>query len=195
MIDSFQFTTDIVRGIQTRFLRKTNEIALLLEFQDSLKNWLEAEAFLACSVLNLPYSFCEISLQPTYASEGISDSLPSDIGSLRVGGPEDGANHCWAFIEIAFQNCLNADEDQSTILAAVTRLKSLGWKKSAAILYVVSRSAVGTVAKVTCDQPTIIPAEQIPLADGSILRFEAFDIKRDTANILCVENCKATIEH
>src|SRR4051794_26216772 len=102
MGDSCQFAVDLFRAVCDRLDAKAADLHLLVETTSSFEEWLNWEAFLACKLCEASYPFCEVTTKPTYASEGVADdgSDPDrNLGDLRVGGPNDGADHCWVFAE------------------------------------------------------------------------------------------------
>jgi hypothetical protein len=117
----------------------------MVETASSFEEWVNWEAFLACKLRQADYPFCEVAARPAYASEGVpADGGDSgrNWGDLRVGGPDDGADHCWVFAEFALLhegNC-TGDEWLGKIDADAAKLRRLGWKKSASLLVVVAAS-------------------------------------------------------
>jgi hypothetical protein len=183
MVDSYTFAVAVVRAIGDRLATKAVELGLLVEENTSFAEWFKSEAFLACKLQQASYPFCEVTAKPTYASEGVADegSLSRDAGDLRVGGPGDGANHCWAFIEFAFHHDENhTDEESRTLAAAIDRLKRLGWKKSAALLFVVAARKSNLLS----ERPTLTAPFVIALPNGGTVVLKAFDIKRDPSDTL-----------
>ena len=198
MVDSYTFAIDVVQTIGDRLATKTAEIGHLSETNTSFVEWLVWEAFLACKLRQASYPFCEVAATPTYASEGVVDagSATRNTGDLRVGGPEEGANHCWAFIEFALLGDANHAKEETAcqLNAAVERLKRLGWKKSAALLLVLAVSQGDLLANwaealVACgvwNQPTLTAPLVIALPNGGTAVLKAFDCKRDPTHILTV---------
>lgn len=116
-----------------------------------------------------------------------------NFGDLRVGGPNDGADHCWLFAEIVLAGGdENADRGWVKRAEAATgRLKRLGWKKSAALLIVVMVSrtndrpaGVADAANEVWNQPALADPCVIPLPAGGSIVVNAFDIKQNAADTL-----------
>jgi hypothetical protein len=117
-------------------------------------------------------------------------------GDLRVGGPNDGAEHCWLFAEIVL---VGTDEnvDRGWVKRTETatgRLKRLGWKKSAALLIVVMVSrtndrpaSVADVVSEVWNRPALTDPCVIPLPGGGSVVVKAFDIKQNPANTLSAD--------
>ena len=65
-----------------------------------------------------------------------------NLGDLRVGGPNDGADHCWVFAEFVLLHDGNrtGGEWRRKVEADADKLKRLGWKRSASLLVVVAAS-------------------------------------------------------
>jgi hypothetical protein len=135
--------------------------------------------------------------KPTYASEGVADGggePDRNFGDLRGGGPNDEANHCWVFAEFALLHDGNrtGGEWLSIVEADASRLKRLGWKKSAALLVVVgvSRGEAWTeradllAGRAVWNQPALPDPFVIPLPGGGTVVVKAFDIKCDPADTL-----------
>lgn len=191
MIDSITFTVDVVRAISKRVEIKLDEIGLLVASGERFQEWLVWEAFLACCVRSESYPYCEVVAKPTYASEGVivDDSSARQTADLRVGGPNDGANHCWAMIELVLvqqrEDTLDASLQEMT--TAIGRLRQLGWKKSAALLIVV---AINPSAELThsdvWQRPTVLAPLLFTIPGQGTLIIKAFDVKQDPANILTV---------
>jgi hypothetical protein len=186
MLDSYQFAVDVVQTIGNRLATKVTELSLLSGADASFSEWFVWEAFLACKQRQASYPFCEVMAKPTYASEGVPDDGTS--GDLRIGGPDEGANHCWAFIEfILLDRAHDAHEATSRMLtAAVERLKRLGWKKSAALLLVLAINERGLATCEVLPQPIVTAPCVIALPNGGTAILNAFDCKRDPAHILTV---------
>ncbi|MBY0513797.1 MAG: hypothetical protein K2P78_07775 [Gemmataceae bacterium] len=195
MPDSYRFAVDVFRTICDRLAGKAAELRLLVEAGTSFEEWLVREAFLACKARQEGDPFCEVAAGPTYASEGVpAEGDPDrDAGDLRVGGPDDGADHCWVFAEFVL---LHAGGRLSTgWLRAVERkadkLRRLGWKKSASLL-VVAVASRGDVAEwadalVGCaawNQPALTEPVVVPLPGGGTVVLKAVDVKRDPAHAL-----------
>jgi hypothetical protein len=196
MAASCQFTVDVFRTICDRLAAKSADLRLLVESDTSFKEWLVWEAFLACKLRQESYPFCEVAAKPTYASEGVADDGDPDrnSGDLRVGGPNDGADHCWAFAEFVLLH----DGDRPggdwlrRIEAEVDKLKRLGWKKSASLLIVVVASrgdvmtqrADGLAGCAVWNRPALTDPFVISLPGGGTVVLKALDIKRDPAHTL-----------
>jgi hypothetical protein len=194
--DSLTFAVDVFRTVCDRFRSKAADLRLLVEAGSTFEAWLDWEAYLACKLRQESYPFCEVSAQPTYASEGVATEAGDaglTFGDLRVGGPNDGADHCWLFAEIVLAG---GDEsaDRGWVKRAETatgRLKRLGWKKSAALLIVVmvSRtndrpSGVADAVNEVWNRPALTDPCVIPLPGGGTLVVKTFDIKQHPADVL-----------
>lgn len=197
MRDSYQFSVDVFRTVCDRFRSKAADMRLLVESGSSFEEWLNWEAFLACKLRQESYPFCEVAAKPTYASEGVADhggDPDRNLGDLRVGGPDDGANHCWAFAELALLHDGNraGDEWRRAVEADVNKLKRLGWKKSAALLIVVAASQGDVLTEWgnelkgygVWSQPALTDPFDIALPGGGSVVVKAFDIKHDPAHTL-----------
>lgn len=182
MADSYLFAVDVFRRIGERLSAKATELELLAG-TTALEGWLVGEAFLACKQRQGSYPFCEVEAKPTYASEGVvGEGDPNkDAGDLRVGGPDNGANHCWLFAELVEIR----GEWKPKVAAAADRLKRLGWKKSAALLIAVavSRPSNPTGDEVW-DNSALTTPIVIPLPGGGAAILTASDIKRDPTDTL-----------
>lgn len=197
MGNSYQFTVDVFRTVCDRLSAKATELQLLVETGTSFDEWLTWEAFLACKLREPSYPFCEVAAKPTYASEDVTgdgNDPDRNLGDLRVGGPHDGADHCWAFAEFVLLHDGNrtGGEWRQRIEAEADRLRRLGWKKSASLLVVVAASR-GDVMKEWGDdlagcavwnQPALTDPFVISLPGGGTVVVKAFDIKRNPADTL-----------
>jgi hypothetical protein len=195
--DSYTFAVDVFRTVCDRLEARAGDLRLLVETTSSFEEWLNWEAFLACKQREASYPFCEVTAKPTYASEGAADDgggPDRDLGDLRVGGPDDGADHCWVFAEFALLHDGNRAGGKwlRKIEADATKLKRLGWKKSAALLVVVAASR-GDVLTERADylagstvwnQPALTDPFFIALPGGGAVVVKAFDIKQDPADTL-----------
>jgi hypothetical protein len=194
--NSYQFTVDVFRTVCDRLAAKAADLRLLVESGSSFEEWLTHEAFLACKLREASYPFCEVTAEPTYASEGVADEADPDrnLGDLRVGGPNDGADHCWAFAEFVLLHDGNRSgrEWLRKIEAEADKLKRLGWKKSASLL-VVALAGRGDVLTEWADylagcavwnRPALTDPFFISLPGGGTVLLKAFDIKRDPADTL-----------
>jgi hypothetical protein len=197
MGNSYQFTVDVFRTVCDRLAAKAADLRLLVEAGSSFEGWLNWEAFLACKLRQENYPFCEVAARPAYASEGVADDggdSDHNWGDLRVGGPKDGADHCWVFAEFVLIHDGNRTGGKwlRKIEADADKLKRLGWKKSASLLVVVgaSRSDVMTewaeylAGCAVWNQPALTDPFVIPLPGGGSLVVKAFDVKRDPAHAL-----------
>ena len=196
MGDSYKFAVDVFRTVCDRLAAKAANLRPLVEASTSFEEWLVWEAFLACKLRQESYPFCEVAVQPTYASEGVADdgNPDRDRGDLRVGGPNDGADHCWAFAEFVLLHDGNrtGGEWLRRIGAEADKLKRLGWKKSASLLIVVAASrgdvltdGVGDLAGCAVwNQPALTDPFVIALPGGGTVVLKALDIKRDPADTL-----------
>jgi hypothetical protein len=196
MAGSYQFAADVFRTVCDRLAAKAVDLRLLIESDTSFEPWLVWEAFLACKLRQESYPFCEVAAGPTYESEGVADNggdSDRNRGDLRVGGPNDGADHCWLFAEIV----LIRDSDHiggawvPKVEAAAGKLMRLGWKRSASLLLVVAASR-GDVLTEWADaltgcaiwnQPALTDPFVVAMPGGSVV-VKAIDIKRDPANTL-----------
>ncbi len=196
MPDSLTFAVDVFRVVCDRFRSKAADLRLLVEDGYSFEEWLKWEAYLACKLRQEGYPFCEVSSKPTYASEGVATEIGDadrNFGDLRVGGPNDGAAHCWLFAEVVLAG---GDEYANRewvkrAEAATGRLKRLGWKKSAALLVVVMVSrtndrpaGVADAVNEVWNRPALTAPCVIPLPGGGSLVVKAFDIKQHPADTL-----------
>lgn len=196
MPDSLTFAVDVFRTVCDRFRSKASDLQLLVEEDSSFEAWLHWEAYLACKLRQEGYPFCEVTAKPTYASEGVATEAGDpdrNFGDLRVGGPNDGADHCWLFAEIVLARAdENADRGWVKRAEAATgRLKRLGWKRSAALLIVVMVSRtndrpVGVAAAVNevWNRPALTDPCVIPLMGSRSVVVKAFDIKQNPADVL-----------
>jgi hypothetical protein len=196
MGDSYQFTVDVFRTVCERLAERAAELRLLVESGTSFEEWLTWEAFLACKLRQEGYPFCEVTAEPTYASEGVADEADPDrnFGDLRVGGPNDGADHCWAFAEFVLLHDGNRSgrEWLRKIEADADRLKRLGWKKSASLLVVAVGSRGDVLTEWAEDLAGCAVWNGSPLTDpfvialpgGGTVALKAFDIKRNPADTL-----------
>jgi hypothetical protein len=197
MGDSYQFTVEVFRTVCDRLAAKAADLRLLVETTSSFEEWLTWEAFLACKFRQASDPFCEVTAKPTYASEGVPDAggdPERNFGDLRVGGPNEGADHCWVFAEFVLLHDGNraGGEWLRRIEAEADKLRRLGWKKSASLLIVVAASRGGAMKEgadnlagsAVWNRPALTDPFVIALpGDGSVV-VKAFDIKRDPANIL-----------
>ena len=197
MGDSYTFAVDVFRTVCDRLGAKATELRAMVEAGSSFEEWLTWEAFLACKQREARYPFCEVAVKPTYASEGVAadgGEPDQDRGDLRVGGPDDGANHCWVFAEFAllYDGNHTGGKWLRKIEADADKLKRLGWKKSAALLIVVAASR-GDVLKEWSDdlagcavwnQPALTDPFVADLPGGGTVVVKALDSKRDPAHVL-----------
>jgi hypothetical protein len=193
--DSLTFAVDVFRTVCDRLRSKAADLRLLVEAGFSFEEWLHWEAYLACKVRQENYPFCEVTAKPAYASEGVATEAgdaDQTLGDLRVGGPNDGADHCWLFAEIVLAG---GDENADCgwvkrAEAATGRLKRLGWKKSAALLIVVAArtgegpAGVADAVNEVWNQPALTDPCVIPLPGGGSVVVKAFDIKQNAADTL-----------
>ena len=195
MPDSLTFAVDVVRTVCDRFRSKAADLQLLAEAGSSFAEWLHWEAYLACKLRQEGYPFCEVTAKPTYASEGVATEAGDPdrtLGDLRVGGPNDGADHCWLFAEFVLAGDTDSSDREwvTRAEAATGRLKRLGWKKSAALMIVVAVRAgdgpagVADAAYEGWNQPTLTDACVIPLPKGRSVVVTVFDIKQKGTDTL-----------
>ena len=202
MGDSYQFTVDVFRTVCDRLAAKAADLQLMIETGSSFEEWLNWEAFLACKLRQASYPFCEVAAQPTYASEGVPDDggdPDRNLGDLRVGGPNDGADHCWVFAEFVLLHDGNrtGGEWRRKVEADADKLKRLGWKKSAALLVVVVASRGDAMTEWADDLsgctiwnlPALTDPFVIALPGGGTVVVKALDIKCDPANMLTATAC------
>jgi hypothetical protein len=197
MGDSYRFAVDVFRTVCGRLEAKASDLRLLIETTSSFVAWLNWEAFLACKLREASYPFCEVTAKPSYASEGVADDGGDpdlSSGDLRVGGPNEGADHCWVFAEFVLihdGNC-SGGEWLRKIEADANKLKRLGWKKSASLLVVVAASRSDVLmewadALAGCavwNQPALTDPFAFALPSGGSVVVKAFDIKRTLADTL-----------
>ncbi|MDY3550950.1 hypothetical protein R5W24_000019 [Gemmata sp. JC717] len=190
MTDSRSFAIDVFRTVCDRLAAKAAELRLLVEAAVPFGEWLNREAFLACKHREASYPFCEVTAEPTYASEGVpNDDSSRDRGGLRVGGPDNGAHHCWAFAEFVLVHDGNraGGEWLREFVNGTDRLLRLGWKKSAALLVAVTASGDGRSPDAPgWDRPSLTDPFVIPLPGGGTVVLTAFDIKQNPADTLAV---------
>lgn len=197
MADSYQFTVDVFHTVCERLAAKGTDLRLLVAADESFEEWLAWEAFLACKLRQEGYPFCEVAARPTYASEGVAvegDDPDQDRGELRVGGPNDGADHCWVFAEVVLLQDGNrgGGEWLRRVEADADKLKRLGWKKSASLLIVVAASwgdvltewADDLASCAVWNGPALTDPCVIALPGGGTVVLKAFDIKRDPTHTL-----------
>lgn len=197
MGDTYTFAVDVVRTVGARLAARAADLRLLVETGESFEEWLIWEAFLACRGRQADAGWCEVAARPTYGSEGVTggDGRPSaDRGGLRVGGPGDGANHGWVFVEVALLHDGNraGGEWRARTEAAVARLLRLGWKRSAAVLVVVAtgqRDAQTArtdfpAGRADWTRPALTDPFTIVLPGGGSVVVTAFDVKHDPAHTL-----------
>ena len=196
MPDSLTFAADVFRTVCDQLAEKAADLRLLVEAGSSFEEWLTWEAFLACKLRQASYPFCEVAARPTYASEGVAGDGDSnqDRGDLRVGGPNDGADHCWVFAEFVLLHDGNrtGGEWVRKVEAEADKLLRLGWKKSASLLIVAAASR-GDVMKEWGDdlagcavwnQPALTDPCIFSLPGSGSVVVKAFDIKRNPADTL-----------
>lgn len=184
MADSYPFAVDVFHCIGERLSVKAAELELLIGTA-AFGGWLVGEAFLACKERQVSCPFCEVAAKPTYASEGVAGEGVQDAGDLRVGGPDDGANHCWLFAEFVVAGDGPGGEWKPKVVAAADRLMRLGWKKSAALLIAVAvNRTVDTPDGEVWGRPALTAPVVIPLPGGGVVVLTAFDVKRDPADTL-----------
>ncbi|MCE9567187.1 MAG: hypothetical protein K8U57_34730 [Planctomycetes bacterium] len=197
MGDSYAFAVDVFRTVCDRLEARAIDVRLLVETTLSFEEWLNWEAFLACKQRQSSHPFCEVAAKPTYNSEGVADhdgDPDRGVGDLRVGGPDEGANHCWVFAEFVLLHDGNRTgrERLQKIEADADKLKRLGWKKSAALLIVVAASRGEVMVEWADDlagcavwnQPALTAPFVLALPDGGSVVVKAFDIKQDPAHTL-----------
>jgi hypothetical protein len=195
--DSYSFAVDVFRTVCDRLREKAADLRLLVETTSSFEEWLTCEAFLACKHRQAGYPFCEVAAKPTYASEGVADDggdPDSDFGDLRVGGPNEGADHCWVFAEFALLHDGNRTGGKwlQNIEADADKLRRLGWKRSASLLVVVVAGRDDVPSEcidffegcAVWNQPALTDPVVIHLPAGGSVILKALDIKRDPAHIL-----------
>lgn len=200
MLDSRQFTGLVFQTMCAWFNDKRADLRSMLEAGTSFEEWLAWEAYLACKLKVADGLFSEVTAKPTYASEGAADDgndADRDMGGLRVGGPDDGAHHCWVFAELIL--LLEGDRDHGAgyrkIDSKAEKLLRLGWKKSSSLLVVVMASkgdawkdwaeAPGGCA--VWNQPALTRPHGIALPGGGSVVLRAIDIKRNPGDILTID--------
>ncbi len=185
------------RTVCDRLRAKAADLRLLIEDGYSFEEWLNWEAYLACKLRQESYPFSEVTAKPTFASEGVATEAGDPdrvLGDLRVGGPNDGADHCWVFAEFVLVHDSNRTNGEwlRRIEADADELKRLGWKKSASLL-VVALTSRGDAMTEWADElagcaawngPPLTDQFVIALPGGGAVVLKAFDIKRDPAHTL-----------
>ncbi len=196
MGDSYTFAVDVFRTVCGRLEAKASDLRLLVETTSSFEEWLNWEAYLACKLREASYPFCEVAAKPSYASEGVADDGDPDrgLGDLRVGGPNEGADHCWVFAEFALLHDGNRSGGDwlRKIEADADKLKRLGWKKSASLLVVVAASRGDVMTEwadalagcAVWNQPALTDPCVISLPGGGSVVIKAFDTKCDPTHTL-----------
>ena len=200
--DSYAFAVDVFRTVCERLASKAVDLRLMVETTSSFEEWLNWEAFLACKHREVSYPFCEVASKPTYASEGVADDgggPDRGVGDLRVGGPNEGADHCWVFAAFALLHDGNrtGGEWLRKIEANADKLRRLGWKKSSSLLVVVAASRGDVTTEGTNDlagsavwnRAALTDPCVISLPGGGTVVLKAFDIKRDPADTLAATIC------
>ena len=192
MGESRTFTVDVFQTVCARLTERATDLRAVVVAAAPFEEWLKWEAFLACALRKASAPFCEVTAEPTYDSEGVAD-VPGS-GALRVGGPNDGADHCWLFAELVLIHDGNrtGGEWRHRIEACGDKLKRLGWKKSAALLIVVEASADAGLFErgdvlagcAALDQPPLTASADITLPGGGAVVVRAFDVKRDRTDVL-----------
>ena len=161
---------------------------------DRFREWIVQEAYRACKARETDYPFCEVALRPTYASEGVNTD--GQWGDLRVGGPDEGANHCWLFAEFAWLDAADMPGCLGRLEAKAGNLLRLGWKKSSALLVaafasrdVLAKERDARLAESAAwNRPALAKpfVVSVPSGGGSVM-LKAFDIKRDPGDIITME--------
>ncbi|VTS01260.1 Uncharacterized protein OS=Pseudomonas sp. TKP GN=U771_26400 PE=4 SV=1 [Gemmata massiliana] len=193
---SYSFAVDVFRTVCDRLVTRAADLRLVVETTSSFEEWLNWEAFLACKLREADYPFCEVTAKPTYSSENVADDGTPErgLGDLRVGGPNDGANHCWLFAEIALLHDGNRVGGKwlQKIEADADKLKRLGWKLSASLLIVVAASTGDVLTEwadylagsAVWNRPALTDPFVLALPGGGSVVVKAFDIKRDPSHVL-----------
>lgn len=197
MSNTHTFAVDVLQTVCDRLASKADELRMLIETTSSFEEWLNWEAFLGCKSRQAEYPFCEVTAKPTYASEDMvdeNDRPDRNLGDLRVGGPDDGADHCWVFTEIALLHDGNrlGGKWLRKIEEDADKLRRLGWIRSAALLVVVvaSRGDVNTewadflAGFAAWNAPALTDPFVIRLPGGGSVVVKAFDIKQNPADTL-----------
>jgi hypothetical protein len=195
MSNSLTFAVDIFHIICNRLLGKAADLQLLVETTSSFEEWLNWEAYLACRLWQKSEGFCEVTAKPTYASEGVQsddDDNKTKYGDLRVGGPNNGENHCWVFAEFAILHDGTQGKWLKKIESDAEKLLRLGWKKSAALQFVVLVSRGDALTEWAYDlennsvwnRPSLTEPFEFPLPGGGTVVVKAFDIKQNATDRL-----------
>lgn len=197
MGDSYQFAADVFRTVCDRLAAKAADLQLLVETTSSFEEWLNWEAFLACKHRQASYPLCEVAAKPTYSSEGVTTEAGDpdrNFGDLRVGGPDDGADHRWVFAEFALLHDGNRAGGKwlRKIEADADKLRRLGWKRSASLLIVVAAGRGDVTTEwasylsgcAVWNRPALTDPFVISLPGGGSVVVKAFDIKCDPADTL-----------
>ncbi len=197
MGDSHGFAVDVFQTVCDRLAGKAADLRAMVDTASSFEEWLVWEAFLACKLRQESYPFCEVAAKPAYASEGVIDDggdTDGNFGDLRVGGPNDGADHCWVFAEFALLHDGNRVGGKwlREVESDADKLVRLGWKRSASLLVVVATSRGDATRGWAEDlaecgvwsRPALTDPFVIALPGGGSAVVKAFDIKRDPAHTL-----------
>ena len=190
MSDAYTFAADVFRTVCDRLEAKASDLRFMVETGSSFEEWLTWEAFLACKFREASYPFCEVAARPTYSSEGVADDGGDPhrrLGDLRVGGPDEGAHHCWVFAEVALLHDGNraGGEWLRKLEVGADKLKRLRWKRSASLLVVVAASrGDGLAASAIWNRPALTDPFAFALPGGGSVVIAAFDIKGDPAHTL-----------
>lgn len=200
MLDSRQFTGLVFQTMCAWFNEKRAHLRMMLETGTSFEQWLTWEAYLACKFQEADGLFSEVTAKPAYASEGVADDgsgAERDLGDLRVGGPDDGANHCWVFAEfILLLDGHRSDGAGFRIIEAkAEKLLRLGWKKSSSLLVVVMASkgdawkdwAEDLGGCAVWNLPALTRPHGIALPGSGTVVLRALDIKRNPEDILTID--------
>jgi len=196
--DSLTFAVDVFRTVCDRLRSKAADLQLLVEEDSSFEAWLHWEAYLACKLRQEGYPFSEVAAKPTYASEGVATEAGDpdrNFGDLRVGGPNDGADHCWLFAEVVLAGGHETADREwvKRAEAATGRLMRLGWKRAAALLILVAvftgdgPAGLADAVNEVWNRPALTDPCVTPLPGGGSVVVKAFDIKQNPADTLtCV---------
>lgn len=197
MSDTHAFATDIVHIVWARLRERSVELRHLVDAAVEFDGWLEGEAYLACRQRQAERGYCEVTLRPTYGSEGVTNAggqSPEEHGALRVGGSGEPGDHRWLFAEfvLLFDRERRVEAWRTRTEAAISRLLRLGWKRSASVIVIVAAGPGDVEAEWSDDlarlaawnRPLLTDPLRLVLPGGGTLVARAFDVKRNPSDTL-----------